>query len=167
MRIAAEPKGNGRCAQIGDNLIGRRKRAPGGVIGEARRTNVTQSAAQLRPYSVGRDKRDAAFLRGAAGGKARGSDAIAVVGEVVDPRSEMERDIGMRQHRLEQDGLEIAAVDHPVGGAVALLDGRTERRPGEHAGTSRAHHPELFGNDDVRPQLLAEAERDQNARCVG
>ena len=72
-------------------------------------------------------------------------------GEVLDPRAEVERDIGIGAHRVEQHLLQVAAMDHPVGRAVALLDGGAERRARQHAGGLRVHHPELLGRDDVRP----------------
>ena len=54
--------------------------------------------------------------------------------EIVDPPAEVKPDVGMRRHRVDQNGLQIAAMDHPVGCAVALLGRGTERCPRQDAG---------------------------------
>ena len=79
----------------------------------------------------------------------------------------MQGDVGVGAHRLEQHRLQIAAMDHPIGRAVAFLGGGAERRAREHAGGLRVHHPQLLGSDDVALQWLAEPERDQDARGIG
>ena len=56
--------------------------------------------------------------------------------EIVDPPAEVEPDVGMRRHRLDQHGLQVAAMDHPIGCAVALLGGRAERCARQHAARS-------------------------------
>ena len=90
-------------------------------------------AAQARPQSIGADQRDAALLERIPGRERGDGDAVAVHGEILDPRTQAKRDIGMGAHRVEQHRLQIAAMDHPIGRAVAVLDGGAERRAREHA----------------------------------
>jgi hypothetical protein len=74
---------------------------------------------------------------------------------------------GIYGNSLDQRGLQIAAVDHPIGRAIVLLDGRAERYAGEHAPRVRTHHLELFRNDDLRRQPLAKAEPEEDAGGIG
>src|SRR5258708_35449241 len=79
----------------------------------------------------------------------------------------MKSDIGMGAYRVEQHGLQVAAMNQPVGRAVALLGDRAELRAREHTRRPRVHDPQLLRSDDMPPQLLAEAKRNQNARGIG
>ena len=162
MGIAAQPEINCRRTLIRDHRVGGNERAPGGVTCETRRLPVAEALAQARPQSVGCDQREAALLeraRGAGGDR----DALAVLREVLDPGAELKRDIGMLAHGLQQHGLQVAAMDDPIGRAVALGRGRAERRPRQHPCRPRVPHPELLRNDHVRLQPPAEAERKQDA----
>ena len=137
------------------------------MAGKARRRAVAEAAAHARPQSVGADQRDAALLERVAGRERRDGDAVAVHGEILDPGAEVERDVGWARNRVEQHRLQVAAMDHPIGRAVALLDGGAERRAGEHAGGGRVHHAQLLRRDHAGLELLAEPERDQDARGIG
>jgi hypothetical protein len=128
---------------------------------------MTEALPQVRPQPVGRDEGDAPLfqptLRGAGGDR----DPVFVERKILDPYPEMKNDVGMGAYRVEQHGLQVAAMNHPVGRAVALLGDRAERRAREHTRRPRVHDPQLLRSDDMPPQLLAEAKRNQNARRIG
>jgi hypothetical protein len=79
----------------------------------------------------------------------------------------MKRDVGIAAHRVDQHGLEVAAMDHPVRRAIALLGVGAEGRASEHAGGLRVHDSQLLGGDHMALQLRAKSERNQNPRCIG
>ena len=83
--------------------------------------------------------------------------------EVVDFGVEMQGNIGVGLHRFDEHGLQIAAMDHPVGCAVALLDGSPERSARKDAGCLPVHDPELLRGDDMAQKGGSEAERNQDA----
>ena len=53
---------------------------------------------------------------------------VGVHDEILDPRAEPEHDVGIGAHRVEQRGLQVGAMDRPVGRAVAALGLVAERR---------------------------------------
>jgi hypothetical protein len=79
----------------------------------------------------------------------------------------MKNDLGVPAHGLDQHGLQIAAVDHPIRCAKALLGGRTERRAHERARGPCVDNPKLFGSNDTLPQLIPETQGEQDPRRVG
>ena len=96
--------------------------------------------------------------------RARGDgDAVLLHREVLDPCPEMKNDVGMGAHRLDQHGLQVAAMDDPVGRAIAFLRDRAEGGARKDARRARVHDPQLLGSDDVSSQLLAETKRNQDA----
>ncbi len=149
-------------AQFAYDRLGGDERAPGGMPGEAGRLVMAEPAAQPRPQAVGPHQRDAAFLDRLATRMGGDRDAVAVRGEIVDAGPQAQHDVGIGLHRLEQGRLQIAAMDDPIGRAIALLGGGAERRAREHAPGSRIRHRELFRRRDMRRQPLAQAERDEN-----
>src|SRR6516225_4522902 len=123
----AEPEIDRRGPQFGHQRVGGRQRAPGGPAGKAWLAPMTEALAQVRPQPVGRDEGDAPLfqptLRGAGGDR----DPVFVERKILDPYPEMKNDVGMGAYRVEQHGLQVAAMNHPVGRAVALLGDRAER----------------------------------------
>ncbi len=100
--------------------------------------------------------------------RARGNrDPGLIQREILDPGAEMENDSGMGAHGLDQHGLQVAAMDDPVRGAVAPLGRRAKRRAREHTRRARVDNPKLLGSDDMPLQLLGQAERQQDARGIG
>ena len=89
------------------------------------------------------------------------------MGEVVDPSAERQRDSRMRAHRFQQHGLQVAAMDDPIGRVVAFGRGRAERRPRQHPRRLRVPDPKLLRSDHEGLQPRAEAEGEQNARGIG
>ena len=164
--VLPQPQIDGRRALIGGHHVGRGKCAPGSMACEAGRCPIAETPAQARPQPVGRDQRHAAFLRSARGAR-RDCDPVAVLREVVDPSAERQRDSRMRAHRFQQHGLQVAAMDDPIGRVVALGGGRTERRPRQHPRRLRVPDPKLLRSDHVGLQPRAEAEGEQNARGIG
>jgi len=163
----AEPEIDRRLPQFRHQRVGGSKRAPGGAAGKARLPPMTEAPAHARPQPVGGNQRDAAIFEEMLRGAREDRDAVLLEREILDPGAEIENDTGMGAHRVDQDGLQVAAMDDPVGRAVALLRNRAERRARKHPRRPRVHDPQLLGSDHMPPQLLAEAERNQNARCVG
>jgi hypothetical protein len=164
---AAEPEIDGRRAQLRHDRLGRSKRAPGAVAGEARLPAITEASAQVRPQPIGADQRRAAMLEVALR-RARGNrDAGLRQREILDPGAEMESDSRTGVHGLDQHGLQVAAMDDPVRGAVAPLGRRAERRAREHPRRARIDNAKLLGSDDMPLQLLGQAQRQQDARGIG
>ena len=128
---------------------------------------MPQTSAQARPQPVGADQRRAAMFDVALRRVRRNRHADLGQPEILDPGAEMENDAGIGAHRLDQHGLQVAAMDHPIWGAVAPRRRRAERRAREHTGGARVDNPKLLGRDDVALQLLGEPERQQDARGIG
>jgi len=63
--------------------------------------------------------------------------------------------------------LQIAAMDRPIGRAVALFGSSAERHAHDFAAAFGAEHAQALGRDDMGPQPLAEPELDQRARGIG
>ena len=162
MSPAAEPQIDRRRRQFQRHRLSGHQGAPCGMAGKARPRPVAETAPDRRPQPVGADERNAVFLDRLPAAMGRDGEVLAVTGKVFDPATEMECNIGRRSDCLDQRGLQVAAVDHPVGRAVARLSVGAERRVRKHA-ARRAHHAKLFGNDDMRFQPLAQPERDQDA----
>ena len=88
----------------------------------------------------------------------RDADAFAI---------EMDRVRLLAADRIEQHGMQIAAVKHHVGKSVALDRDRAEIE--QLPGLAGAPEPDfLAGDDDAEPlRRLAEAQRIEHARAVG
>ena len=93
-------------------------------------------------------------------------DTFAMGREVVNPCAQAQHDIGHGRDRLEQGGLQVAAVDDPIRRAIALLGGSAERPPREHAAAARTRHGELFGSRDMGFQPRVQAQANEDARSV-
>ena len=164
--LASEPEGEHRCSQVRCHGIGGDERPPGGMAGEARFFSVTEAPAQARPQAVGSDQGKAMFrerLRGAPGDR----DAALVEGKVLDPDAEAKDDVGIGAHGVDQHRLQVAAMDHPIGRAIAFRSGGAERRARQHPRRARVDYAEFFGSNDVALQVVAQAECNQDARGVG
>ena len=159
--IVAQPKLDRGCPLSGGPGVGGSKGAPSRVACKLRDGHVAEAPAQARPQPVGRDQGGAALLECARGVGGDG-DATAVRREVLDPGAEFQRNTGMRAHGFQQHGLQIAAMDDPVGRAIAFGGGDAERRPRQHPCRLRVHDPKLLGGDHVRAQLRPQAKRKQH-----
>src|SRR5919198_2475583 len=163
MSPGAEPQIDCRRTQLGLQRGRRSERTPGGPAGKARLATVTEPTAQARPQPVGRNQRRTAILETMLR-RARGDDnAVVLRREILDPRPQMKNNVGMGAYRLDQHGLQVAAMDDPVGRAIAFLRDRAEWGSRKHARRARVHDPQLLGSDDVSAQLLAETKRNQDA----
>src|SRR5262245_64172198 len=89
---------------------------------------MSEALAQARPQPVSPYERDAAIFEEMLCGAREDRDAVLVEHEIFDPGAEIEDDTGMDAHRVDQHGLQVAAMDNPVGRAVALLGDLAERR---------------------------------------
>ena len=86
--------------------------------------------------------------------------------EVLHPHAEQDRDVEILVDRGRERGLQVAAMDDPIGGAVALFGDFAERHAHDFAPARGVEHPQRRGCDDMRAQPVAEAELDQYARRV-
>ncbi len=111
VRVLAEPELHLVAAEFRLDPIGGDQRTPGGALLEFRLDAVAEPRPQAGPQPVGADQRDAVLVGGDGGLPAGGADAVGMQDEVLDPRAEPQHDVGAGVHRLEQRGLQVAAMD--------------------------------------------------------
>ncbi len=87
-------------------------------------------------------------------------------GEILHAHAELERNIELLRNRGGERGLQIAAMDDPVRRAIALRR-LAERDAHDFASAPPDEHAQGCRRDHMRPQPLADAEIDQDARGVG
>jgi len=132
-----------------------------------RRRAPPETAAHAGPQAIGADQCHPSFFRHLAPAERGDGHAIAAQLEVLDTRAEADGDSGVGINRVEQHGLQVTAMDHPIRRAITLLGCPSERDARKHAAGARIHDVKLLRHDDVLPQRRFEAERDQKARGVG
>ena len=136
--VAPEPeRGDGRAKLLGQ-LRGRHDRAPGGAPGESRQPAVAEARAQRRPQSVGADQRAALLVTQPLRVARLDRDAMLMDREILHPRADPQRDFGILRGRGRERGLEVGAVDHPIGRAIAF----------------RGHFPERDAHDFAAGRLV-------------
>src|SRR5580704_19278206 len=118
MGVAPEPEMDQRLAEFGCDLLGGDQTAPGSAAAKARRLVVPQTPAHERPEPVGGKKCQAPLVGEAAAAAGRDGHAVAVGDEILDMHAEFEDDIETAGDRTRECCLQVAAVDHPIGGAV-------------------------------------------------
>ncbi len=79
----------------------------------------------------------------------------------------MDGDVWIGGDRLAQGGLQIAAMNHPIGCAIAFVSGGAERRARQQSAGARVEHAQLVRRDDLRPQAVTQSKPDQDLRCIG
>src|SRR5487761_1376045 len=102
----------------------------------------------------------------AAGAARRYGDAMRMGGEIFHAHAELERDIALLRYGGEEHGLQVAAMDDPIGRTVALLR-LAERDADDFAAGAADQDAQRRRRDHMRPQPLANAEIDQAARAIG
>ena len=167
MGPAAQPEIDRRHSQFRRDRVGRSNRAPGAVAREAWLARMPEVSAQGRPQSVRGDQRRAAIFEVTRSGARNNGDAVYVKREILDSAAEMKNDAGLGACRLDQHGLQVTAMNDPVGCAVTLLSGCAERRAHEHARRPRVENAKLLGSDDMPLKFVRKPEPDQDARCIG
>jgi hypothetical protein len=108
------------------STLGAEQRTPGRALAEFRLPDV-RAAAAVRPQAVGADQRDAVLVGGGEPLRQATLTPLAMHRRSPRPRAEAERDVGIGAHRVEQRGLQVGAMDRPVGRAVAAFALRAER----------------------------------------
>ena len=136
-------------------------------MAEARRALALNSRTQRRPHAVGADQRQAAFLDDALVAARLHRDAVDVGGEVLDVAAELERDVLRALRGTGERRLQVAAMDRPIGRAVAALGVVAQRNAHDLAAGAARHHADRLRRHDGGRQLFAQAERDQHAGGVG
>ncbi len=96
---------------------------------------VAKTRAQGRPQSVGADQRDALLVTHATCCTRLHGDAVLMDREVLNAGAEAQRDVGALLDRGGEHRLQVGAMDHPVGRAVALLGACAQAEP------ARSHGP--------------------------
>ena len=167
MRVVAEPQMHQRLAERGRHGVGRRQRAPGGATGKARRALAADLRAQGRPDAIGADQDDAAFVDHLPALAALHGDAVVVGGIILDLGAEPQRDVALRPRGIGEHRLQVAAVESPVGRAVAPLGVGAERNAHDLAAGAAGHHPDRLRGHDMRREGVAQAERDEHAAGIG
>ena len=109
----------------------------------------------------------AVFVPRAAGAARRYRDAVRVGNEILHAHAELDGNIELLIDGGAERRLQIAAMDDPVGRAVALRRGLAERDAHDFAAACRAPHAHRRGRHDVRTQPVAETEIEQRARGIG
>src|SRR5260370_34852404 len=122
---------------------------------------MSGALAQGRPRAVSRDEGDAPLFQPTVGGAGGDRDPVFAERKILDPYPEMKSDIGMGAYRVEQHGLQVAAMKQPVGRAVALLGDRTERRALEHTRRLRVHDPQHLRREAMLSREFPERTRKQ------
>ncbi len=96
-----------------------------------------QAFAHLRPHAVGADQRDAALVDDLLAAPRQHGDAVDVGREVLDAHAERELDVLLVVGGVGERGLQVAAMQRPVGRAVACLDAAAERNARDLAARAR------------------------------
>ena len=167
MRIRPEPQLHVVAAELRRDLVGRHQRAPGGALrnaGGARCPSRARSADHSPSAPISAMPCSSAV---AAPRRQADADAVGVHDEVLDPRAELEHDVGAgaRPPRAappagRRDGSPSRARRSACS-AAAPSGMRASSRP-------LAVLIATAAGRDMRPQQpLAEPERDQDARGVG
>ena len=146
------------------HALARHQDAPADDAGELRPVGAEYGKPDARLHAVrsDRDRR-----RGAVAVLERDRDRAAVLGDADAFAAEMDGVRPLAADGVEQHGVQVAAVEHHVGKAVAFhRDGaEVEQLPG----LAGAPEPDLLaGDDDAEPlRLRAETERMEHAGAVG
>ncbi len=167
VRIGPEPEMNNWLAKFGRDFARRNQAPPGGPPGKAGRFAITDTLTHLRPQAVGTDQREAALVGRAGAVAHRDGDAVWMRDKIFDARAEFKGDFQSSGDCGQQRRLQIAAMNYPIGRAVALFGAFAERHPHYLASACGAHHPQRRGCDGERPQTVLQSEGNQRARGVG
>jgi hypothetical protein len=167
MRIAAEPKVDQRLAKFRGCEICWNQCTPCDASCKPRPVGRSDAGARGGPQAVGGDQSIALLMPDpvtAAGGNAY---AVAVRGEIFHPHAELESDIEIFVGGGSEYGLQIAAMDRPIGCAVKFRCNSAEGHPQDFAAILAIKNAKPPRHDNMRREPLAESEVDQDAGRVG
>ena len=162
-----EPKLDQWIAKFWRGELGRDQRAPGDPSGKARPVAKAHACPRDRPQSVGRDQRTPAFVPNAIAAARRDADAVIERRKILHPHAELDADTEIFADRGSECGLQIGAMNRPIGGAIAGGRGVAERHVQNFTAIPGIENAQTFRHDDVPLQSFADAEIDKDARGVG
>src|SRR5262249_14398995 len=137
-----DPIGAGVELDAGRNALARHEPAPRHNAGELRAVGAEHRKASARLDPVGTND------DGSGGGLAVfecDRDAASILGDVDALASEMDRIRALKPDRLEQRHVQVAAMEHHIGKAVALDRHRAEVE--QLPGLTGAPEPDLLAGD--------------------
>ena len=163
MCSGAEPQADGGNCQA-SGLGGRHDRARCGGAGELRRGHRGHGPAHGRPQPVGADQ--------CGPGRCFCTCSSSChVGICRGDRGHLEpgaqRDARVSRCRLDQHAMQIAAMRHPIGRAIALHDPGAERQARQHLPAGAVVHHDGLGHADERLQRIGKPQALQRAHAVG
>ena len=167
MRVRSHPELHARRGVFTRQGSCVQRAAPGDQAGELRLYIRKQMSADGRPDAVGADQRNRQFLLPCIAAALHDGQALGVLCHVLELTAEPQVDIGVIVDGGLQRGLQIGAMDHPVGSAGAEFGGLAERHPGDFAAGPRAQDVDGFRRDRAPRKRLFEPELDQDAAGVG
>ena len=136
-----------RRAEFRRRLLRRHQRAPGRAPGKARRLAIAHARARDRPQPIGGEQRIAALMPDAAAALRRNGDAIVMGDEIFHPRAKPQLMSRFSATAALQRCLQIAAMDRPIGRAVALFGGVAERHAHDFAAALGVEHAQGLRRD--------------------
>ena len=94
-------------------------------------------------------------------------ETVDVGREILDAGGELDRDVLRILRGIGERRLQIAAMDRPIGCAIALLGVRPKRNAHDLVARAAGHHADRLRRNHRGREALAQAERDQHARGIG
>ena len=160
----ADPVGADKLPHVRRQAFHRHQTTPRHDAGEARAAPAEHLPADRRVHAIGREQ-DVAGDMVSVGQMQR--DSVVCLIEAGAGHAGMHRIGRGRAHRGEQYAVEVAAMRHPIGRAVALhgADTEIEHRPGLPCCPQADFLAGGFADDP--PHRRFEAQPDQHARAVG
>ena len=126
-----------------------------------------QLPAQRRPHAVGADQREAALFHDPLIAARMNGNAVDVSGKILDARGKPERDVLRVFRGIDERRLQVAAMDRPIGRAVAAFSRVAERNAHDLAAGAAGHHADRLRQHRRGRKTLTQAERDQHAGRIG
>src|ERR1700722_19617543 len=121
--------------------------------------------ADRRPDSVGANQRYRKFLPAYRAAALDDGQSFGRGADVLELATEPQLDVGTVLDRFQQRGLQIGAVNHPIGGS-GLRHLMVEREAGDLAAARGTHQTDGFGRHGAG-ELRSQAEIDQYAAGIG
>ena len=136
MGVGPEPQLHVRSTEFLLQRVRRREWAPARRCAGKTPAPDVRSRARTSDHSPFADQRDAVFVRGNGARRAGTPRLRPLAGKMKSSilGAEAKHDVGIGAHRVEQRRLQVAAMDRPIGRAVARLDS------GRRAGCGRVAH---------------------------
>ena len=167
MRVDPQPQMHQRLAEFLGHRVSRHQRAPGSAVAERCRTAAQYTRAQCRPDAVGADQGDALIFHHVPIAVRLHGETIGVGRKVLDAGRELDCDVLRLLRGIGERYLQVAAMDRPIGRAIAALGVRPERNTHDLVARAAGHHADRLRRNHQGREALAQAERDQHAGGIG